>query len=282
MRLHLISVLMLLAASSSAWSVQQKTGSLVRLRDVVEVNHEIILLSDLLPLNAAPSLKSASDAIQLGRAPQIGSIRILALEQIARRLAADPTLLAVFQIPASITIRRFQWSIKNAAVRSAISVFLQRWKSKYGDLSDPTTLQLDNTGTLQEDPALVVTGMEWDDRRQELQFRLHCAKRALCGGFLAHAGWPPALTAKLQAKFSSGIASNGLGAPASGALSSPALAEKGKPAILILEGTGLRISIPVVCLGRGGLNQQIRALDATTHRVFNAEVVGIGLLHASL
>ncbi len=283
MKISLIKIaLILLVASPSAWTIPAKTDALVRLRDLVEVNHEIILLSDLLPLNAPLDLRNASDAIQLGRAPQIGSIRILDPEQIKHQMAAEPALLANFRMPARIMIRRFEWPIKSAAVRGAISAFLQQKKSKYSDLLDTAALQLDNTGALQEDPALVVTGMEWDDQRQVLQLRVRCANRTLCGSFLVHAGWPPALTAQWRTIFASGIFSNGTAKAANGALSGPMLAEIGRRAILILEGTGLRISIPVVCLGRGVLNQQIRVLDTNTRRVFDAEVVGIGLLHASL
>jgi hypothetical protein len=283
MRFSRISVwLMLLAANPCAWSVQQKMGQPVRLRDLVEVDHEIILLSDLLPPNVPSALKSASDAIRLGHAPLMGCVRILDPEQIKHQLAADPTLLAVFRMPTKITIRRFKWLIKNAAVRSAVSVFLQQWKSKYGSLPDPATLQLDNPGALQEDPALVVAGMDWDDWRQDLQLRLRCANRALCGSFLAHAGWPSDLAAKWRAKLHPENFSSGTGAASNGSSSAPALTEIGKPATLILEGAGLRISIPVVCLGRGALNQQVRVLDVRTHRVFDAEVVGSGLLRASL
>lgn len=60
------------------------------------------------------------------------------------------------------------------------------------------------------------------------------------------------------------------------------LAEKGKPATLILDSGTMRISVRVICLQAGALNQEIRVLDARTRHVFHAEVVGAGLLHAAL
>ncbi len=200
--------LMLLAASSSAWGVRPKTSQMVPLRDVVVVDHAIILLSDLLPANAPLGLKSAGDAIPLGRAPQIGSIRTFEPEQITHQLAIAPTLLAVLRIPFRITIRRFQWPIKNTAVRKAISVFLARQKSKFGDLMSSATFQLDSTGALQQDPSLSVTGMDWDDRRGVIQFRLRCANRAVCGSFLAYAVSPLSITADGWAKFGSQLFPN--------------------------------------------------------------------------
>ena len=59
------------------------------------------------------------------------------------------------------------------------------------------------------------------------------------------------------------------------------LAEKWKPATLVLDGGSVRISVRVICLQQGVLNQQIRVIEERSRRVFHAEVVGAGRLRAS-
>jgi hypothetical protein len=78
----------------------------------------------------------------------------------------------------------------------------------------------------------------------------------------------------------------GLNSPAAGqstaTTSGIVLAEKGKPATLILDDGSMRISVRVICLQPGVLNQRIRVFEAQSRRVFHAEVVGAGLLHSTL
>jgi flagella basal body P-ring formation protein FlgA len=52
--------------------------------------------------------------------------------------------------------------------------------------------------------------------------------------------------------------------------------------MLILNDVGMRISMQVICLDRGALSQQVRAIDAHSHRMFQARVIGAALLEAQL
>jgi hypothetical protein len=52
--------------------------------------------------------------------------------------------------------------------------------------------------------------------------------------------------------------------------------------MLILKDVGMRISMQVICLDRGELSQQVRAVDAHSHRMFHARVIGTALLEAQL
>jgi hypothetical protein len=254
----------------------------VVLRETVDVNRETIRLSDLLPEHAEAAVKDKSNEIELGRAPEPGSLRVFEAAQIAARLANQPVLLNRLAIPSRIVIQRSGWPIASENVRNTIASFLQQQGLKYGELPDSAVLRFAGVGSRQQAPTLEVAAATWDDRQQALEFRLHCVDRTLCGSFLVRANMAPALAATWRAKLRPEMSGNRprqtAGAPNLGA----ALAEAGKPATLILDGANLRISVQVICLDRGVLNQQIRVFDAKNRRVFRAEVVGARLLHAIL
>jgi flagella basal body P-ring formation protein FlgA len=52
--------------------------------------------------------------------------------------------------------------------------------------------------------------------------------------------------------------------------------------MLLLDDGSMSISLQVICLERGRFLQKIRVLDASSHRVLQAEVVGAGKLHGNL
>lgn len=133
----------------------------------------------------------------------------------------------------------------------------------------------------EEHAKLEVTAVAWDNRQQTPQFRLRCAQRSACGDFLVHVVLPAPVADAWQRHLVS-PASLRLASAASSAASGPVLAHRGKPAILVLQGRGMRVSLPVICTEPGTLNQRIRVFDTHSRRVFYADVVGEGLLHASL
>jgi len=263
----------------------------VQLHGAVAVQRNRVWLSDLLPGDAPSGLQSVSSAIELCKAPQPGSARILDARQITMKLAGQPQVLRQLAIPSQITVRYAGWPIAEARVRTAISEFLREpiplqtglgepgWKR---DLPDSAKLEWPRLlSTTEEQPALEVTGLDWDNRRQSAQVRLRCSTRASCGSFLVHVVLPLPLGDEWRERLESGsVLHSRLGQPANayGAM----LAEKGKPATLVLDGGSMRISVRVICLQPGVLNQQIRVMDERSRHVFHAEVVGAGLLHASL
>ena len=275
----------MLLAIPLAWGVRDEAADrnqpAVRLRDAVEVNRKRVWLSDLLPADAPSSLQKASAAIELCAAPQPGSARVLAAEQITSKLAGQTALLRQLAIPPRITIRYAGWPIAEATLRMAISKSMRErgWKS---DLPEAARLEwLQPLAATVEHPTLQVVGVGWDNRQQSLQVRLRCSIRASCGSFLVHVVLPAALGDEWQRRLQPGVALNSLPSGAADMLGT-ALAEKGKPAILTLDDGSMRISVRVLCLERGVLNQQIRVVDARTRHVFLAEVVGAGALHGTL
>jgi hypothetical protein len=268
-----------------------RSEAVVRLRDAVEVKRNRVWLSDLLPVDAPSSLQKAGAAIELCAAPQPGSARVLDAEQIITRLAGQPEVLRQLAIPPRITIRYEGWPIAEATVRIAISKFLREQgllapgllaPGKQGDLPDAARLEwLRPLAATEEHPMLQVAGVDWDNRQQSLQLRLRCSKRAACGNFLVHVVLPAPVEEEWHRRLKPGT---GLNSAQSGQGLQPgtALAEKGKPAMLVLDDGSMRISVRVICLQSGVLNQQIRVFNAQNRQVLRAEVVGAGLLHASL
>jgi hypothetical protein len=281
---------MLLAGMPLGWCVRKnetdRNDSPIRLRDAVEVRRSQVWLSDLLPSDAPPVLQKASAAIALCLSPQPGSIRLLDGGQVTSMLAGQPKVLRQLVIPSRIMVRYAGWPITEAAVRGAISKFLheeflpeQAWKRDLPDGAQFGWVQ--PMSAAEEHPRLQVTGLEWDNRQQSLQARLRCLIRTSCSSFLVHVVLPAPLGEAWRQRMGPGSAPNSAsGQPGSG--NETVLAEKGKPATLILDDGSMRISLRVMCLQPGVLNQQIRVVEAKSQRVFHAEVVGAGLLHAAL
>ena len=282
---------MLLATTPLTWCARNEEAGgntpAVQLRDAVEVSRSQVWLSDLLPRDAPSGLQKASAAIELCPAPQPGSARILEARQIISRLAGQPEVLGQLAIPSRITLRYSGWPIAEAAVRMAISRFLREpGLSESGakrDLADSAKLEwLRPLSATEEHPTLQVTGLDWDNRRQTAQVRLRCSRRASCGNFLVRVVLPSPLDEEWRNRQRPGIGLNsGAARLAAADGMGGVLAEKGKPATLVLDGGSVRISVRVICLQRGVLNQQIRVIEERSRRVFHAEVVGAGRLRAS-
>jgi hypothetical protein len=251
----------------------------VQLRDAVEVKEKRVLLSDLLPPDAPAALQKASAAIALCRAPQPGGERVLNSEQITSQLAGRRELLRQLEIPARIKIRNSGWPIAEARVRTAIARFMREQGLKH-DLPDASRLEWLAAVSAEKAPTLQVQEAAWDNRQQSVQVRLRCSARTSCGSFLVHIVLPASLAAEWHNWLEPD--SNSLRDEARLVAPATALAEKGKPATLILDDGSMRISLRVICLQPGALNQQIRVFDTRSRHVFHAEVVGAGLLHANL
>jgi hypothetical protein len=276
-RLH-VAILLVWLASCAA----DASGQMVRLAEAVEVRGESVRLADLLPVGVPEEIRRASAEIEICRAPQPGSVRVLRQEEISRRVS-EAAMLRQMVIPERIVVRRSGWAMDRAALRIAIAKFLRQ---QAPDLDLPENAQVrwpEWVVATEQHPALEVTGWEWDERQQAPQFRVRCAKGSSCGSFWAVVSSPPSLlsptTEKWRARLASAMGVNSEGATAA---TLPAMAEKGKPATLILEDGAMRISLRVTCLQRGVLHQRIRVFDERSRRAFRAEVIGSGLLQATL
>jgi hypothetical protein len=205
----------------------------------------------------------------------------LEAEQITNKLARRPELLRELKIPSRVTVRYSGWPIVEDEIRKTVSKFLrERWQA---DVPEATQLEWPPMlASTEKDSALQVMSASWDDRQRSMQLRLRCTARAACGSFLVHIVLSAPLAEEWHTRLEPGSSLNSSGDGDTLIASGAALAEKGKPATLILDGGAMRISVRVICLQAGALNQEIRVLDARTRHVFHAEVVGAGLLHAAL
>lgn len=280
MKLTLISVCVAaLTVTPLGGGLDKERGNAIRLREAVEVNHPIVLLADLLPADAPAPIRKEAAALELCRAPQPGSVRILREEQILASITRHTDLARRLVMPPQVTIRYSSWPIKEASVRDAISEFLHKHGSNAA-LPDAARLDLPEFASAREENCeLQVTQLQWDRPRQAIEVRLRCSKRWSCSSFVAHVVLPKSLPEEWLSSLLRTMAIPEKTAPDA---TQPPLVARGKGATLILEDAMMRISVPVICLEPGLLNQRIRVFDKHSRRVFLAKVVGDHLLHASL
>lgn len=281
-----VSVVLLLA-TGLAGAPQDRAAS-VWLRSRVAVTGGILKLSDLLPPDAGATLRAAAAEIDLGHTPQPGRLRVLEGEQVWRRLTGNRILWRDLSVPESITIERTGWPISRAAVEKAVASFLRSPEGTLDPLPDIAALQWDGeVRAAVPDAAVEVIAVRWDIRRNAFAVWLRCVEASFCGSFLVHvprlrpdqaetlAHSPRLLPHSLAHLHPMSVApSSHRGEPG------VSLAQAGKPAQLIFDGEGFRISLPVVCLQRGTLGQKIQAMDFANHRIVWATVVGAGQLRA--
>ncbi len=271
-----------LLAAGFMFSAQWAASQTVALSEIVDVSGETIRLSELLPRSAPLALRRASEAIELGRSPQPGSVRALEATQIAQALIKQPDLLRHLAIPNRILIGRLGWTIQREAIHETIVRFFHD-RSDHRELLDSVLQSPDDVTSREENPALEVAGILRDVRGQGFELRLRCAKRALCSSFVVRLLDPQASSLDWSAPPSSTRSpTSGRSLAVAAKETGPVLAEAGKKAMLLLDDGRMSISLQVVCLERGRLLQKIRVLDTSSHRVIQAEVVGAGKLHANL
>jgi hypothetical protein len=205
-------------------------------------------------------------------------MRILRAERILA--AATQNLRNRIVVPSAVIIRSSGSPIGEAAVRDAISEYLRkRWSS--ASLPDRAKLSLPEFLSAREPSSgLQVTHMQWDVLRQAVAARLRCSNRESCGSFVAYiilpqpAEWPTNLVRT--------IAASSAAIPGMPLVGRVPLVTRGKKATLILQDATMRISLSVICLEPGMLNQRIRVIDRRSRRIFLADVIGNDLLHANL
>lgn len=135
----------------------------------------------------------------------------------------------------------------------------------------------------EKDPELEVTSVRRDAFSHDLLIHLRCRRREVCGSFLVLAPSASSTAELLSQNFSAAAFPSGLRPPRQAVTrrsrnSAPPLVEPGKSAVLVLQGEGMRITVPVICLQRGSLAQQVAVRDAQTRKILQAKVVGPGQL----
>ena len=238
----------------------------------VSVSRDTIRLSDLLPPDASDEERRAAEQIELGRTPQCHTLRVFESSDIEKKASASPSPeLGRFAFSGPVSVYRTCFPIRRDAVQRVIAEF---GKAKGAPLTELPLHWPEVIYARSENPALQVEQVSPDPARSVLQIRLGCVERLSCPSFWVTVSAEPGTHLS-----SGGLAFASATAPVA---RSAALVESGQRVMLVLEDPPMRIQLPVICLQRGSLGKQVRATDPMTHRVFQAEVTGVGTLMAHL
>ncbi len=185
---------------------------------------------------------------------------------IARRSILLFALCAAAVLPAVAESGRY--AITSGQVAAAVS----------GDgmpiSPDQVTLPAEIVATV-PDPVLKVKSIDLAGERRALA-RVECAIPQQCLPFIATLDFDTRLTTDPVPQSSHGRF------PAQTQQTSPTVVRAGAPATLLLEGTHVHITLPVVCLESGAMGQTIRARSPDHRQVYTVQVVREGVLEGRL
>jgi hypothetical protein len=252
----------------------------------------------------------------LGDAPLPASQRVISRGQIEQQLREFPSTLKRLEIPDRVIVTRKRRRLSSGEILTAIETFMAREDLHALRIPNLTGLNLQApVFVTKPDPGLEVRGVESDRVQRKTRFLLWASKEpqmlpfyvtveglpetADCASSCkartsegpiptdSHLGrhstvgnlaYPPGL---LDA--SSPRVTAHKGESTQQATSSPrVLVAAGKPAKLVVETATLRLTALVTPLQSGVKGQLIRVRNQDTHRVLEAEVVGVDLLQAAL
>ncbi len=252
----------------------------VRLESAVTVQSESLRLSDLLAAEVPPQLEMCAQKISLGRAPDVGSVRVFSGRELRAAVSAQLPSgleLAAIEIPDQVIVRRGGWPLDREAVRQAL---IQSHLSPRFDFLSAQIAVPSNFATRSLHPPLEVLSLARSQDQHALLARIRCRERPACNTFLA------------EVSFADSSPDPSTNAPASHAAGrdalptklpllpwrGPVLVHPGTPALLVIQGDGFRITRRVMPLKRGHLGELVSVSDPLTHRNRLAEVTGSGLL----
>jgi hypothetical protein len=251
-----------------ALSAEHGAGQTAVLLRAVSVSRDTIRLSDLLSPEASNQMRQAGEQIELGRTPQCHTVRVFEPSDIEKQTSSSPVLLGL-TLSGPVLVQRTCFPIRREAAQRVVSEFMQNKKIAAG-VVDPPLLWSETIYALQDNPALRIEQALPDPARRVLQIRLRCVERAVCPSF-----WV-ALPTRQRPRLSSAAA------PRIESTQSAVLVRAGQRVMLIIDDPPLRMQLLVTCMQSGSLGKQVRAMDSSTHRVFQAEVTGAGTLMAHL
>jgi len=94
-------------AAARAQNVPQTICRPALIPPVVEVAHEGLRLSDLLPSCTPPEVRARAELISLGYAPNQSEMREISQYEVSKQLAADPLLEANIRVGPSVFVTRW-------------------------------------------------------------------------------------------------------------------------------------------------------------------------------
>ena len=215
----------------------------------VTVSGDRLSLADMLAPGMDTKLRNAAAGVDLGRSPEPGSFRVFTENQLREVVHAD----FAFDLPAQIIVRRSGWPIERDQIRAA----LVRAKLPIAPIS-----LLSEPETRTENAILRVAAAIPGRTPNVSLLRFECQERSECGPF-----WGEAQYSKdwQRMPISRVVAMQAARRPA-------ALVTPGRPAMLICNGSGMKLRVRVRPLAQAGLGETVRVYDAETRRIFLAHV----------
>jgi hypothetical protein len=244
----------------------------VRLRAEVTVEGKTVRLSDLLPDNAGGRLKAAAESLSLGRAPQIGSLRVFSANKVRQAIAEIPLATTEIDIPEQVVVRRIGWPLQTENITRTLS------HSKFThalDFSKAKIVLPPGFSSIAVNPQIEVTAFNSNSGHQRLLASMRCRERAVCGSFLVEVlnVLAEAVPSRELRQGSEKVAESGLSS-----IAGPVLVRPGRLALLVIEGDGIRITQLVMPLKSARLGEVVRVSDPRTHRSWLAQASGNGTL----
>jgi hypothetical protein len=257
----------LLLSLGIATSAQDPT---VALRDEATVQGETVQLADLLPLGVSATTRLAAQKIGLGRAPEPGSMRVFSREELRSAVAGEMAVT----FPSRVLVRGAGWPLRDASIRRALG------ESEMGrgyDFSSAKLVPPADFATRGPDPHLEVLAIHPESDARKLSASLRCQQRSDCGSFLVEIVFDepaPARTEKSSRARRPGASKSGPRNFSDVAVRQVALVQPGRPARMLFEGEGFKITTRVMPLQRAGMGQTVRVFDPAARQVSLAEVKG--------
>jgi hypothetical protein len=289
MRFLAWTVIVLLIAGALLVARAADVNNSIELRDRAFVTGSRLTLADLLASHLPTSLRAPARAMDLGRAPQPGAVRVLEGDWLRDRLRDSQ--FAQMLIPERVLVERNPRQAGDrvlSLLKSAVTEYLQRYLEKGSWLE---TAQFDWPAILPEIPATTsfqVLASQWDSRPQALRLRLGCVPRQTCLPFyvsiyFARHAQPRVsrdmaqrvaglLPGRTYAAFA--VPSEASTAKRASKKPAPVLARPGTLASMIVEKGSIRIFTEVICLDRGVRGDIIRVRNPESKRILRAQVIG--------
>jgi hypothetical protein len=244
----------------------------VQIQRAVQVEGEMVKLSDFLPPDAPRGLGEICRRIVLGEAPLAASQRVISRVQIEQELRQFPSTLQELVIPDQVIVTRKRRRLSSAEILRAIETCLARRQ-----LDGVRTLNLKGLKlqapvfVTQLDPGLEVRRVDTDLVQRKTRFLLWASNESQMLPFYVTIGGLPRGRSTPVTVDKAKIRLQATSLPM-------VLVEVGKPAKLIFETPTLRMTALVVALESGVQGQLISVRNPGTQRVLKAEVVGAGLV----
>ncbi|MGB7602632.1 MAG: flagella basal body P-ring formation protein FlgA [Candidatus Sulfotelmatobacter sp.] len=252
-------------------------------RSRVEAAPGELSLADLLAPGTCPQWYRWARRVSLGAVPRAGSERVLEGEEIRRLIRGigdrGPNLSSDDQkrIPERIVVRQAR-AVKSCA---EIARVVSRGDPAQAETTGGRELSEKDVdcaaaGNIPEDAPLELVTAKWNAGLQRREFALRCGHREDCIPFLV---W---VRADTSAVGSAQFFPRKLDGSKSGWKEAAPLIKIGQTVMLTWDEAGIRVVLPVICLEAGAVGQRVRVRFKNAARTLQAEIVGAGMVRASL